>query len=148
MRNLHRCLIFTALSIYLLIGGTTGVCKILGILELEHHHHSHAQLAESSGSDGTHSSICVAVDGAPDCDIPAIPCDESHKEDGGELNALTPVTTKSIASPFVGLLPAIVMIPQQSPTTQGAGCYAFGRTYSTRRGSPPSLAAQLCRFLV
>lgn len=146
MRNLYRCLTLMALSIYLLISGSTGLCKVWASLALEHHHHSQAQLSQSHDSAHAHPALCS--DAAADCDIPAIPCDDSHKEDGRELTALTPDSPAPIASPFVGLLPATVTVPPMSASLLTGGAQSHTLSDSSRRGSPPTLAAQLCRFLV
>ena len=148
MRNLYRCLIFTALAIYLLIGGSTGLCKVRGNLAIEHHHHSHSQLSQSVDSDSDHPQLCLDANATSDCEIPTIPCDDSHKEDGSELTALTPDSPKPIASPFVGLVPAVILTPQlaTSPPTGSLQAQALSSSY--RRGSPSTLSAQLCRYLV
>ncbi len=137
-----------ALSIYLLIGGTTGLCKVWENLALEHHHHSHSQLSQPGDSGGDHPLLCSDAGATAECEIPAIPCDDSHKQDGSELTALTPDSPVPIASPFVGLLPAAVTAPPMSTSLQIGGLQTHKLADSSRRGSSPTLAAQLCRFLV
>ena len=137
-----------ALSIYLLIGGSTGLCKVWGHLALEHHHHSHTQLAQSHDSGSDHALLCLDANAVSECEIPAIPCDDSHKENGSELTALTPDAPKPIASPFAGLVPAAILTPQLSAIQQTGSLQAIALSSSCRRGSPPTLAAQLCRYLV
>jgi len=148
MRNLHRCLTFMALAIYLLIGGSTGLCKVWGNLALEHHHHSHAQAAHVHASESDRPPHCLDTNTTSDCEIPVIPCDDSHKEDGNELTAVTPLTPKPISSPFVGLVPAIILTPQLAVSQQTGSLQTQALSNSYRRGSPPTLVAQLCRYLV